>query len=326
MKILLALPMLLASSCVLASERSTLSFSLDNDGIWGTDEDYTNGIFLSYTSGAITPWAIFRPLSLSYWGASSLDKVEFQLGHKMWTPSDIEADVPIAGDRPYAGYFHGELNYISLHPQQAQRFNVTLGSTGEGSFADRAQQLVHSLVGSKEPKGWAYQIEDRVVGSVGYLTHLNLKREPLSGNTGWEISNVTEANLGNFRSDVSTGMMLRFGSDLGGNFGAANIGTENPFKAGMIGASNQGWFTYFGVKARYRFNDITIEGERPGIPEPSDAYDVTLQPIQGEAVLGATWYNTYVGVNVFAGTKSAEYKEASKSIYGNGGISLFAFF
>jgi hypothetical protein len=89
MKTLIALPVLLASSCVLASERSTLSFSLDNDGIWGTDEDYTNGIFLSYTSGAITPWAIFKPLSLSYWGTSSLDKVEFQLGHKMWTPSDI---------------------------------------------------------------------------------------------------------------------------------------------------------------------------------------------------------------------------------------------
>ncbi|GAL36941.1 hypothetical protein JCM19240_3907 [Vibrio maritimus] len=31
-------------------------------------------------------------------------------------------------------------------------------------------------------------------------------------------------------------------------------------------------------------------------------------------------------VNIFAGTKSAEYKEAPKSIYGNGGISLFAFF
>jgi hypothetical protein len=121
-------------------------------------------------------------------------------------------------------------------------------------------------------------------------------------------------------------MMFRFGSELGGNFGAANIGTESPFKAGMIGSSNQGWFTYFGVKARFRFNDITIEGDRPGIPEPSDAYDVTLQPIQGEAVLGATWYNSYVGVNIFAGTKSAEYKEASKSIYGNGGISLFAFF
>ncbi|WP_240207007.1 lipid A deacylase LpxR family protein [Vibrio sp. CyArs1] len=326
MKAAAILPLIFVSSVVLASERSTVSFSLDNDGIFGTDEDYTNGIFLSYTSSAITPWALFKPLSLSYWGSASLDKFEFQLGHKMWTPSDIEATVPLANDRPYAGYFHGELNYISLHPQQAQRFNLTLGSTGEGSFADKAQQLVHSIVGSADPKGWEYQIEDQVAGSIGYLTHLNWKREPLFGNTGWEVSNVTETNLGNFRSDVSTGMMFRFGSELGGNFGSANISTENPFKAGMIGASNKGWFTYFGLKARYRFNDLTIQGERPGIPEPSDAYDVTLQPWQGEAVLGVTWYNAYVGISAFAGSKSAEYKEASKSIYGNGGISLFAFF
>ncbi|MFC5077260.1 hypothetical protein VTH8203_00733 [Vibrio thalassae] len=326
MKLPVVIPLLLVSSIALASERSTVSFSLDNDGIFGTDEDYTNGIFLSYTTSAIKPWAFFKPLSLSYWGSASLDKVEFQLGHKMWTPSDIEATVPLANDRPYAGYFHGELNYISLHPQQAQRFNFTLGSTGEGSFADHAQQLVHSIVGSKEPKGWEYQIEDKMVGSVGYLTHLNMKRAPVYGNTDWDVSSVTEANLGTFRSDISTGVMLRLGADLGGNFGSANISTENPFKAGMIGASNQGWFTYLGVKARYRFNDITIEGDRPGIPEPSDAYHVTLESFQGEAVVGAAWYNAYVGISVFAGTKSAEYKEASKSIYGNGGLSLFAFF
>lgn len=326
MKYISLMTALIFSAGALSSERSTVSFSIDNDGIFGTDEDYTNGIFLSYTTGAISPYSLFRPLSLSYWGANSVDKFEFQLGHKMWTPSDIESTEPIANDRPYAGYFHAELNYISLHPQQAQRFNLTLGATGESSFADKAQQLVHSLVGSKEPNGWAYQIEDQFAGSIGYLTHLNWKRQPTSGSTSWEISNVTEANLGNFRSDVSTGAMLRWGTDLGGNFGSANISTENPFKAGMIGASNRGWFSYFGLKARYRFNDVTIQGDRPGIPEPSEAYDVTLQPLQAEAVLGLVWYNQYVGINTFIASKTPEYKEAPGSINGNGGISFFAFF
>ncbi|MCL9774685.1 lipid A deacylase LpxR family protein [Vibrio methylphosphonaticus] len=334
MKYLRAIPLvlftasipLLVSTHALSSERSTVSFSIDNDGVFGTDEDYTNGIFLSYTSGAITPYSLFRPLSLSYWGASSLDKFEVQLGHKMWTPSDIDATEPIANDRPYAGYFHTELNYISLHPQQAQRVNLTVGATGESSFADQAQQLVHSIVGSTEPRGWEYQIEDSFAASLGYLTHLNLKRAPATGSTSWEVSNVTEANIGNFRSDISTGAMFRWGTDLGGNFGSANIHSENPFKAGMIGASNRGWFSYFGIKARYRFNDMTIQGNRPGIPEPSEAYDVTLQPWQAEATLGIAWYNQYVGVSTFIASKSAEYKEAKKSIYGNGGVSLFAFF
>ncbi|MGF1750533.1 lipid A deacylase LpxR family protein [Vibrio cionasavignyae] len=324
--LLSASALLLLSSSALSSERSTLSFSIDNDGVFGTDEDYTNGIFLSYTSGAITPYTLFRPLSLSYWGASSLDKVEFQLGHKMWTPSNIASTKPLANDRPYAGYFHAEFNYISLHPEQAQRFNLTLGATGESSFADKAQQLVHSLVGSSEPQGWEYQIEDQFAGSIGYITHINWQRQTAIANTSWEIANVSEANIGNFRSDVSTGAMLRWGTDLSGNFGSAHISSENPFKAGMIGASRRGWFTYFGLKARYRFNDVTIQGNRPGIPEPKEAYDVTLQPWQAEAVLGVTWYNQHVGVSTFIASKSAEYKEAQKSIYGNGGLSLFAFF
>ena len=92
--------------------------------------------------------------------------------------------------------------------------------------------------------GWEYQVDDEWAGSVGYLSHFNLMRNQALANTDYEISNVSEINVGNFRSDISTGFMFRWGTDLGGNFGAANITTENPFKPGMIGASNTGWFTY----------------------------------------------------------------------------------
>ena len=106
---------LLVSSTAFASDRSTVTFSLDNDGIFGVDQDYTNGLFLSYASSAIEPNWLTKPLSLSYWGASSLDKFEITLGHKMYTPSDIEADQPLTNDRPYAGFLHSEFNYISLN-------------------------------------------------------------------------------------------------------------------------------------------------------------------------------------------------------------------
>ena len=73
----------------------------------------------------------------------------------MYTPSDIEATTPQINDRPYAGYFHGEFNYISLHPQQAQRFNLTIGATGEDSLAEESQDIVHGIVGSDEPQRMA---------------------------------------------------------------------------------------------------------------------------------------------------------------------------
>lgn len=330
---IILLPLLLASASSIASDKSTLSFSLDNDGIFGVDQDYTNGLFLSYTTGGITPYPIFSPLSLSFWGGASLDKFEFTLGHKMYTPSDIEATAPMVNDRPYAGFLHTEFNYISLHPQQAQRFNLTLGTTGESSLADQAQDIVHGITGSDQPRGWAYQVDDKFVGSVGYLSHFNLWRQRAIANTDFEISNVSEVNAGNFRSDVSTGFMFRWGSDLGGNMGAANIDNENPFRAGMIGGSQGGWFVFTGIEARYRFNDITIEGDRSGVTEyavkhdlnPS-IYDVTLENNQATAVAGFAWYNQSFGASLTATAKTPDYKEAPESIYGTGALSLYAFF
>ncbi|WP_391087469.1 lipid A-modifier LpxR family protein [Vibrio sp. NH-UV-68] len=327
------LPLLLASAASVASDKSTVSFSIDNDGIFGVDQDYTNGLFLSYATGSITPYRLFEPLSLSFWGAASLDKFEFVLGHKMYTPSDIEATAPLANDRPYAGFLHTEFNYISLNPQQAQRFNLTLGTTGESSLADQAQDIVHGITGSDEPQGWAYQIDDKFVASIGYLSHFNLWRQRSIANTDWEISNVSELNAGNFRSDVSTGLMFRWGADLGGSMGAANIDNENPFRASMLAGSQGGWFVFTGIEARYRFNDITIEGERSGVnkyaisqSEDPNIYNVNLDKTQASAVAGFAWYNQSFGATLSATAKTPDYKEAQESIYGTGALALYAFF
>ncbi len=326
MKLVRLLPLLLLTSPALASEKSTWVFSLDNDGLFGVDKDYTNGLFLSYTSGAVSPNWLTKPLSLTFWGATSLDKYEVVIGHKMYTPDDIEADYPLENNRPYAGYLHAEFSYLSLHPQQAQRFTATIGTTGENSLADQAQNLVHSITGSDDPNGWEYQIEDKIVGGVGYLGHFNWLRQSTHMGTEWEVSNVSEVNVGNFRSDISTGLMLRWGADLGGNMGAANIDNENPFRPGMIGASRSGWFVYSGIEARYRFNDITIEGYRPNLPDPKEQYDVTLDNVQATAILGVAWYNDYVGASFATTIKTPDYKEAPDSYYGTGGITFYAFF
>ncbi|BCK03449.1 exonuclease [Vibrio cholerae] len=322
--------MALISASSLASERSTASFALDNDGIFGVDHDYTNGLFLTYTSKAINPHWLFSPLSLSIWGGASLDKVEFSLGHKMYTPDDIKSTAPIANDRPYAGFLHTEFNYISLHPQQAQRFNLTLGTVGENALSEDAQKLVHTITGSTDPNGWAFQVDEGFVASAGYLSHFNWGRVRSVANTDIELSNISEFNVGSFRSDISTGLMLRWGTDLGGSMGAANIDSENPFRAGMLGGSNNGWFLFTGVEARYRFNDVTVEGDRPGITsyDPANAhlYDVTLENNQFSTVAGVAWYNASFGATFTTTFKTPDYKEAPENYYSTGGLTLFAFF
>ena len=127
--------------------------------------------------------------------------------------------------------------------------------------------------------------------------------------------------------------MFRWGIDLDANFGAANITSEDPIKPGMIGASKSGWFTFAGLEGRYRFNDLTIEGNRAGVikyvkhnTENFTNYNATLEHLQATAVLGIIWYNQYVGASFTLTAKTPDYKEAKESILGTGGLTVFTFF
>ncbi|MGY0616379.1 lipid A deacylase LpxR family protein [Vibrio sp. FJH11] len=315
----------LLSPAAFASTESTVSFTLDNDGIFGVDHDYTNGIFLSYATGQLTKKREWDWLSLSNPESSSIDKIELVLGHKMWTPRDIDADYPLANERPYAGYLHTELNYLSLTADKAVRYNFTIGTTGERALSEKAQSLVHTITGSPDPQGWDYQIDDYLAFSVGYRAFNKLIRS--EGNrTQWEVTNINNINAGNFRSDISQGVMFRWGTHLSNSIGAANISVESPFSASMLARNTTSWFLFAGLEGHYRFNDITIEGDRSGISGDSDVYDVTLAHWQSSAVAGAAWYNQSYGASVTFTVKTPEYKEAQTDVYGTGSFSVFAFF
>ncbi|MCR9392583.1 lipid A deacylase LpxR family protein [Vibrio alginolyticus] len=315
----------LLSPVAIASTKSTVSFTIDNDGIFGVDQDYTNGVFLSYATDQLIQESQWKWLSLANSEHANIDKIELVLGHKMWTPSDIEADYPLINDRPYAGYLHTEINYLSLTSDKAVRYNFTIGATGESSLSEKAQEIVHGITGSTDPQGWDYQIEDKVAFSLGYRVFNKLMRSE-EQKTQWEITNINDINAGNFRSDVSQGVMFRWGTNLANSIGAANISVESPFSASMNAQNTSSWFLFTGFEGRYRFNDMTIEGDRPGIPEPSAPYDVTLQNWQASAVAGVSWYNQNYGASITFTIKTPDYEEAQTDVYGTGSFSVFAFF
>lgn len=325
MKLSKLIVLTLLSPVAMASTKSTVSFTLDNDGIFGVDQDYTNGIFLSYATGQLKQESQWQWLSLADSEHANIDKIELVLGHKMWTPSDIEADYPLVNDRPYAGYLHTEINYLSLTDDKAVRYNFTIGATGESSLSEKAQEIVHGITGSTDPQGWDYQIDDKVAFSLGYRVFNKLMRSE-EQKTQWEITNINDINAGNFRSDVSQGVMFRWGTNLASSIGAANISVESPFSASMLAQDTSSWFLFTGFEGRYRFNDMTIEGDRPGIPEPSAPYDVTLQNWQASAVAGATWYNQNYGASLTFTIKTPDYEESQTDVYGTGSFSVFAFF
>ncbi|MDN3684506.1 hypothetical protein QW180_16610 [Vibrio sinaloensis] len=65
------LALLLCAWNVHASERSTVTFAIDNDGLFGVDQDYTNGLFFSRTLQApLTPPLAVYPIEFVNVGRS----------------------------------------------------------------------------------------------------------------------------------------------------------------------------------------------------------------------------------------------------------------
>ncbi len=303
----------------------TFSFTIDNDGIYAADRYYTNGITLSYITTPIELSKQQSWLSLSAPASQAIDKLEFYLSQKMWTPANYARSEPEPGDRPYAGYLELKTSYLSSTSDKVARYSAFIGTTGKRAGAEQAQKLVHKYTNSTKPKGWDYQIDEKFTLGVGYQRFDNLWR---SNNPGHklEISTVTQANAGNFRSDIALGLMLRWGDNLDTNFGAASITIEDPFHPGALNRADKGWFIYSGVSARYRFNDMTLTGRRSNLPEPSADFAVTQRHTQGIAVLGLAAYSGNIGISFALTMSTSDYKESQYDYSGTGSLSLFTFF
>ncbi|WP_428773661.1 lipid A deacylase LpxR family protein [Vibrio sp.] len=313
------------SASILASESPTLTVALDNDGAFGVDQDYTHGLFFSYSSGRLSKDWHQQPLSLSYWQIDSVDKINITIGQQMWTPADIESNQPQADDRPYAGLMFAEFNYYSTSPDLSHRFGLMAGTTGENSFARSTQKLAHTVLDTTQPNGWEYQIENKWVGNLSYANQIKLWRQTTPALERAELSALSEINMGNFRRDISAGLMLRWGQDLANSFGSASVNAERTFRPGMLGQGTQAWFLFSGISVRYRFYDLTIEGLRPGLTVPQN-YAVDVKNQQATFTLGLAWYRPHFAASITASAYSAEYSPSRQSVYGVAGMTISSFF
>ncbi len=106
-------------------------------------------------------------------------------------------------------------------------------------------------------------------GGVGYLSHFNLMRNQALANTDYRISNVSRSMWVTLEVISRLAFMFRWGMTWAKQLLVQLTSLKTHIlKAGMIGASNTGWFyCSHWPWGRYRFNDLTIEGDRSGVDE-----------------------------------------------------------
>ncbi|WP_087021673.1 lipid A deacylase LpxR family protein [Thaumasiovibrio subtropicus] len=301
----------------------SVAFTHDNDGIAGSDRNYSSGLFLEFNSASTQSLATNGPTWLQYPASWLLsDGINqgwsMRLSQQIWTPTDIELVEPRPDERPYAGtlMFHTQLYQHTSTKSEKYRF--MLGYIGPASFAEDGQRWLHSIIGSDDPNGWDYQIDNQALFQLSYERQQALVQQAYLNGMELELSSMGRADLGNFRSEVGAAGSIRLGTGLKQTLGSVTTSQGRYIDNGLLARSRRGYFGFLTLEARYRFNDITLSGDRP---EP--VYPVSLEHTQFSMLTGFVYYRPQWGASLTLNTTSREYKEDRNSLHTHGSFNVF---
>ena len=335
-----------------AELNSSLRVGFDNDVFTGTDRDYTHSTLISYSKEVKDSHLLIPDVYLTSSPYTTV-KQSWDFGQKMWTPTYIIRPIPGPNERPYTGLLYGESSITIFNPKTVHRYGFLIGTTGKRSLAGSAQDTFHETFDVDSPQGWGYQVKSAIMLNASYDYHNSL----LGTNKPYELAHVNRATAGNFRSDIATGLVWRWGRNLNDSLGAVKITNEHTVDPAMIKRSKSGSFYFAGIEGRYRFNDVTIQGDRPehnycdysADPNPANGCnsfddpsggvfpiefpemqngtsDLHLQKLQTTAIAGFVAYKNGWGVSLAFAGRTRDYKESIHNFNSNGSLNLFRLF
>lgn len=314
------------SVSAVAKEYNTgsLSLSIDNDGMLGTDRGYTNGLFLKFNSKStrditenspfifktIGNWLPLQQKTNKGWGITA--------GQQIWTPTDLTSPTETGNDRPYTGFLFVEASVFEFSAEFANKYRLMFGAVGPDAFGENAQSFVHNLIGSPQPEGWGRQIKNQTVFNIGYEGQRLIARS-----TGWlgkdyDTSVSGRVNVGNYQSEVAVGGTLRWGDALDGSFASVGAMPGKYIDASVLSKSSSGHFYYLLAEGRYRFQDITIDGARP-----KHLFNVHTEHLQATISSGVVYYQASFGLAFSVITSTPDYKEDLRDYNATASVEMF---
>ena len=290
--------------------QSSISYTVDNDGLLGTDRDYTSGLFVSLNSGASEVKNRFTPEALTFTGLdnerdlSVYHQWQLTVGQQIWTPTDITGEKELEQDRPYAGKVFIKAQLAEYSSNIADKYSVMMGIVGPRAMAEKFQKSVHSAIGSKEPVGWQNQIENKVIFSLAAQRQKLLYRTLDYDVSMQELSFGSRLQLGNYQNEIAINSTFRWGDNLSESFAIVGLTPGGFIDFGMLARSKGGSFFYTALEGRYRDLDITIDGDRP-----ERFSNTTVSHWQSSLASGYVSYNEKFGLGFTVLVSSPDYQE-----------------
>ena len=262
-----------------------LTLYFDNDLFGGEDQDYTNGVRLSWISpnepveslggvqrmlrhfsGDPDSFSVFRRIT----GFEDPKKIRYNYGFSltqlMFTPEDFNSAVQPVDQRRYAGWLGLGL---SLHVKDDKILNsveFTVGTIGPDSQAENSQDVIHDLRNIEKFNGWDDQIPNEVTGDISFVQ--KRRADFVDVERGWfRMDGLTEwgLRLGTFRTEAHFGGFFRAGFNLPLDFSDPRLsGTAYSHRyfgdGSELYVGNFSLYSLFGATIRGVAHAATLDG------------------------------------------------------------------
>lgn len=197
--------------------------TLENDVLTGSDNNYTNGIGVSWVSADtagygeksfVRKWGEFWSV-LPFVGHDGYRTyAAWSLGQEMHTPDDIKLADPPPDDQPYAGVLYVDSVVYAKGRRATHAWQLRLGVVGSASLAEPVQKGFHKAIGADKPRGWDGQLPNEPIVNVAYTGAYLLAQGPLGESLSWRIVPVVNAGLGNYFTGLGVGLYAEVGRNL----------------------------------------------------------------------------------------------------------------
>ena len=215
-----------------ASYRGALTVTLENDTFTGSDNNYTNGLGVTWVSNAIDTyeerslvrrWGEFWSFLPFVGNDGYRTYVSWTLAQEMHTPDDIKVANPPLDDQPYAGVLYLDSTVYAKKERWVHAWQLRVGVVGPASQAENVQKWIHEVTDSDEPMGWDTQLPNELVLNVGYTGTYMLAQGDLGKSAGWRIIPVASAAVGNYFTGAGLGLYGEIGWNLVDALGGAAL-------------------------------------------------------------------------------------------------------
>jgi len=289
-------------------DSGTIAFVFENDVFAGTDQNYTNGVRLSWLSESAesaapglfgSDYAQFLKNSFNFLpGFGNDDKqhsASFAISQFMVTPEDLEATQLLPDQSPYAGLLLFETGLFAWDQNDYREIEFTLGVAGPDSGAGATQRFIHRAIDAPRPRGWDNQIDQRIVAGVTYARGHRLLRDNYSPGYSWDLIGNYGATAGNLLVSGGGFLSFRWGKNLPYNFNMyySRSGSESALLGLPEGSNQSGWYLVAAAAfeaSAYNYLEEAIE----------DTHTISTENSRASLILGGVYFRNklQIGFNM----------------------------